>query len=403
MIHRSATLLTAIVLVLGAAAFPALAEKKYGPGVSDVEIKLGQTMPYSGPLSAVGVIGKSESAYFRMINEQGGINGRRVTFISLDDGYSLPKTLEQTRRLVEQDHVLAIIGSFGTPPNSAIQKYLNENRVPQLFIQAGASRWNDPAHFPWTIPFVNLLRSEARVFGDYLLRKNLDARIAVLYQNDDFGRDYLEGLKEKLGPQAAGMIVATASYETSDPTVDSQIVSLQASGADTLLIAAGPKFAAQAIRKAYDIGWHPTRFLASVSSSVAAVLTPAGVEKSLGVIAATSFKSVDDPQWADDPDYRAWIDFMRRYYPEGDIGDGSAFVGYANAAVFTEVLRRCGDDLTREKLIAVASHLQGVHMPSLLPGITLNTSPTDYNPMKQMRLQRFDGHRWVLFSDLIEE
>jgi branched-chain amino acid transport system substrate-binding protein len=403
MIDRSATLLSAVVLSLGLAAFPALAEKKYGPGVSDVEIKLGQTMPYSGPLSAAGVIGKSESAYFRMLNDQGGINGRRVTFISLDDGYSPPKTLEQTRRLVEQEHVLAIIGSFGTPPNTAIQKYLNANRVPQLFIEAGASRWDDPAHFPWTMPFVNLLRSEAHVFGEYVLRQNPKARIAVLYQNDDFGRDYLEGLKDKLEPQAARMIVATASYETSDPTVDSQVVALQASGADTLLIAAGPKFAAQAIRKAYDIGWRPTRFLPQVSTSVAAVLAPAGLEKSLGVISANSFKLVDDPQWADDPDYRAWIAFMRRYYPEGDTGDEFAFVGYANAVLFAEVLRRCGDDLTREHLMAVASHLQGVHMPTLLPGITLSTSPTDYNPIKQMRLARFDGHRWVLFSNVIEE
>jgi branched-chain amino acid transport system substrate-binding protein len=278
MIDRPAILLSAVVLSLGVAAFPALAEKKYGPGVSDVEIKLGQTMPYSGPLSAAGVIGKSESAYFRMLNDQGGINGRRVTFISLDDGYSPPKTLEQTRRLVEQEHVLAIIGSFGTPPNTAIQKYLNANRVPQLFIEAGASRWDDPAHFPWTMPFVNLLRSEAHVFGEYVLRQNPKARIAVLYQNDDFGRDYLEGLKDKLEPQAARMIVATASYETSDPTVDSQVVALQASGADTLLIAAGPKFAAQAIRKAYDIGWRPTRFLAQVSTSVAAVLAPRDVK-----------------------------------------------------------------------------------------------------------------------------
>jgi len=358
---------------------------------------------YSGPLSAVSVIGKSESAYFQMINERGGINGRRVNFISVDDGYSPPKTLEQTRRLVEQEDVLAIVGSFGTPTNAAAQKYLNAKQVPQLFIQAGASRWNDPAHFPWTMPLVNLLRSEARAYGHYILHANPNARISVLYQNDDFGRDYLGGLTEKLGTQAARMIVATASYEASDPTVDSQIVSFRSSGADTLLIAAGPKFAAQAIRRVFDLDWHPTRFVAQVSTSVAAVLAPAGLDKSLGVITATSFKSVGDPQWADDPDYLAYLAFMRTYYPQGDVSDAFAFVGYSNATLFTEVLRRCGDDLTRENLMAVATHLQGVRMPALLPGITLSTSPTDYNPIKQMRLQRFDGHQWVLVSDVIEE
>jgi branched-chain amino acid transport system substrate-binding protein len=393
---------TAAILCLCRAALPAEADKKYGPGVTDAEIKIGQTMPYSGPLSAVSAIGKSESAYFRKINAQGGINGRRVNFISLDDGYSPPKTLEQTRRLVEQDEVLAIVGSFGTPPNAAIQKYLNERGVPQLFIQAGASRWNDPTRFPWTMPFVNLLRSEARVYAGYILDASPGARIAVLYQNDDFGRDYLDGLKERLGGQAARMIAATASYETSDPTVDSQITTLQSSGADTLLIAAGPKFAAQAIRKAFDIGWHPTRFLAQVSSPLSA-LKPAGLDKSVGVISARSFKSVDDPQWANDPEFVTWLAFMRTYYPQGDVGDEFTFVGYANAVLFAEVLRRCDDNLTRENLMAVATHLQGVRMPGLLPGISLSTSPTDYNPLKQMRLERFDGNRWVLFTDVIDQ
>jgi len=278
MTRLSIVLATVATLCISTGVFPASAEKKFGPGVSDIEIKIGQTMPYSGPLSAASVIGKSESAYFRMINEKGGINGRRVNFISLDDGYSPPKTLEQTRRLVEQDDILAIMGSFGTPPNAAIQAYLNERGVPQLFIQAGASRWDDPAHFPWTIPFVNLLRSEARVYAGYILRINPEARIGVLYQNDDFGRDYLDGLKEKLGTQAARMIVGSASYETSDPTVDSQIVALHSSDANTLLIAAGPKFAAQAIRKVFEIGWHPTRFIAQVSASPT-VLKPAGLDK----------------------------------------------------------------------------------------------------------------------------
>jgi branched-chain amino acid transport system substrate-binding protein len=301
MIRTAEVFAVAAVLFLGTTASLASPEKKYGPGASDTEIKIGQTMPYSGPQSAVSVIGRSESAYFEMINKQGGINGRHVTFISLDDGYSPPKTLEQTRRLVELDEVLAIIGSFGTPTNAAIQKYLNERQVPQLFIQAGASRWNDPAHFPWTMPLVNLLRSEAKVYASYILSTNPGARIAVLYQNDDFGRDYVDGLKEGLGTQAASMIVAKASYEVSDPTVDTQIITLQYSGADTFLIAAGPKFAAQAIRKAFDLGWRPMRFIASVSASLA-VLKPAGLDKAAGVMTATSFKAVGDPQWANDPD-----------------------------------------------------------------------------------------------------
>jgi len=398
MIRRSVL----VMLCVGIAQSSALAEKKYGPGVSDTEIKIGQTMPYSGPLSPASTIGKAESAYFQMINDKGGIGRRRVNFISLDDGYSPAKTLEQTRRLIEHDEVLAIIGSFGTPTNAATQQYLNTRGVPQLFIQAGASRWDDPAHFPWTMPFVNLLRSEAKVYASYTLRSSPQARIAVLYQNDDFGRDYLDGLKEKLGAQAGRMVVATASYETSDATVDSQIVTLQSSGADTLLIAAGPKFAAQAIRKAFDVGWHPTIFLAEVSSSPA-VLKLAGLDKAAGIVTATSFKSVADPQWVSDPEYSEWLSFMRAYYPQGDVNDAFTLVGYSNAALFAEVLRRCGDDLTRENLMTVATHLQGVRMPSLLPGITLNTSPTDYNPLKQMRLQRFDGHRWVLFTEIIRD
>ena len=400
---RSFVVVPAILLLcVGALASSVRAQRHYSPGASDSEIKIGQTMPYSGPLSAASVIGKSEGAYFRMINEQGGINGRRVTFLSLDDGYSPPRTLEQTRRLVEQDEVLAIMGSFGTPPNTAIQRYLNTHQVPQLFIQAGAARWNDPAHFPWTMPLVNLLRSEATVYGTYILRTNPNARIAVLYQNDDFGRDYLDGLRSRLAARADQMIVATASYQTTDATVDAQIVTLQSSHADVLLVAAAGKFAAQAIREAYDIGWRPMRFIAQVASSPT-VLKPAGADAAAGVITSTSTKSIGDPQWARDPDYLAWLDFMHRYYPEGDVTDAFAFVGYSNAALFAEVLRRCGDDLTRENLMAVASHLNRVRMPALLPEISLTTSPTDYDPMKQMRLQRFDGNRWVLFSNVIEE
>jgi branched-chain amino acid transport system substrate-binding protein len=381
----------------------AAAQKKYGPGVTDSEIKIGQTMPYSGPVSAASVIGNVELAYFRMLNEQGGINGRRVSLMSLDDAFSPPKTLEQTRRLVEQEQVLGLMGSFGTPTNTAVQKYLNQRNVPQLFIQAGASRWNDPAHFPWTMPLVVLLRTEAKAFGSYILRNNPTARVAILYQNDDFGKDYVEGLKERFGGQAVERIVAIASYELLDPTVDSQIIALKASGADTLLIAASPKFAAQAIRKVFDIGWHPTRFVAQVSTSPAAVFLPAGSEKSTGVISVTATKSVSDPQWESDREYQTWLAFMRKYYADGNVSDQFTLDGYGNAVLFAEVLRRCGDDLTRVNLMRVATHLKAMSTPSLLPGVTLNTSPTDYNPLKQMRLQRFGGRQWELFDGLIEE
>jgi branched-chain amino acid transport system substrate-binding protein len=387
-------------LVLSA---PASAEKKYDPGVTDTEIKLGQTMPYSGPVSAAGVIGRAEMAYFKMLNEHGGVNGRRITFISLDDGYSPPKTVEHTRRLIEQEQVLAIMGSFGTPTNAAIQKFLTERKVPHLFIQAGSSRWNDPVHFPWTMPLVPLIRSEAKAHGAQILHSNPDARVAVLYQNDDFGKDYVGGLKERFGADAARLIVAEVSYEISEPTIDSQIVALEASGADTLVLAATPKFTAQAIRKVFDIGWHPTRYVAIVSTSPLAVLKPAGIEQSTGVIAVTDEKAVGDPQWETDREYQDWLAFMRGYYPDGDVNDQFAFVGYGNAILFAEVLRRCGDDLTRENLMLVATHLQGVRVPYLLPGVNLNTSPTDYNPIKQMRFQRFNGHRWELFGDLVGE
>jgi branched-chain amino acid transport system substrate-binding protein len=403
MIGRSTAPVFVLALFLNICIVEVHAEKKYGPGVTDSEIKIGQTMPYSGPASAASVIGKSESAYFKMVNERGGINGRSVTFISLDDNYSPPRALEQTRRLVEQDNVLAIMGSFGTATNAAIQKYLNLNHIPHLFIAASSSRWNDPGHFPWTMPLMNLSRSEALAYSRYIMEVNPNARIAVLYQNDDFGRDYLAGLTEGLGRRAAGMIVARTAYEVSDPTVDSQIISLRSSGADVFLIAASPKFAAQAIRKAFDIGWHPTRFVAQLSSSVASVLTTAGLDKSEGVISTTPFKSVGDPQWASDPEYLAWLEFMRAHYPSGDINNNFAFVGYSNAVLFAEVLRRCGDDLTRENLMEVATHLRGVRMPSLLPGISISTSPTDYDPMKEVRLMRFDGHRWVLLPDRVEK
>jgi branched-chain amino acid transport system substrate-binding protein len=387
--------------LLGLMIMEPVAAQTYGPGVTNSEIKIGQTMPYSGPLSAAGIIGRTELAYFHMINDQGGINGRRVNLISLDDGFLPPKTAEQTRRLVEQDQVLALIGSFGTPTNAAVQKYLTDRKVPQVFIQAGASRWNDPEHFPWTIPIVLLLRTEAKAHATYILHSNPTARVAILYQNDDFGKDYVNGIKERFDGQAGERIAATASYEPTDATIDSQIITLQTSGADTLLLAATPKFTSQAIRKVFDIGWHPTRFIAEVSASLA-VLEPLGSERTAGVIAVTASKAVSDPQWKADPDYQAWLTFMHKYDPDGDVTDQFTFAGYSNAVLFADVLRRCGDELTREHLMQLVTHLQEVRVPSLLPGITLNTSPTDYNPVKQLRLERFDGHRWELFGDVLQ-
>ena len=392
-----------LLLVGMVAAHAGLAEQNYGPGVTDSEIKIGQTIPYSGPLSSTSIISKTELAYFRMLNERGGVNGRRITLISLDDAFLPPKTVEQTRRLVEQEQVLALMGSFGSATNAAVQRYLTEHKVPQLFILAAASRWNDPARFPWTMALVLPVRSEGKAHADYVMHTNPKARVAVLYQDDDFGKDYLAGVREEFGTEAAARIAATATYEPTDPTVDSQIIALQASGADTLFLATTPKFTAQSIRKTFDLGWHPTRFITTISISVAAVLQPAGLERSSGVIAVAVIKSVSDPQWEDDPEYREWLAFMRKYYPEGDLTDQFTVSGYSYAALFAEVLRRCGDDLTREHLMQVATHLEGLRIPMLLPGVTLNTSPTDYNPLKQMRLQRFDGHKWELIGDLVEK
>ena len=381
----------------------AAAEKIYDPGASDSEIKIGQTMPYSGPLSSASVMAKVELAYFRRLNKQGGINGRRIALISLDDGYSPPKTVEQTRRLVEQEEVLAMMGSFGSSTNAAVQKYLTARKVPQLFLLAGSSRWNDPAHFPWTMALVPPIRNEGKAHASYVLRRNPTARIAVLYQDDDYGRDYLEGVKERFGPEAAQRIAATASYLPTDPTVDSQIITLEASGADTLFLAATPKFTAQALRKAFDLGWHPLRFITLVSTSVGGVLEPAGLERTAGVMSAATFKSVSDPQWQGDLEYRDWLAFMHEDYPEGDVSDQLAVNGYAYAALFAEILRRCGDDLTRAHLMEVATHLDAVHLPMLLPGISVNTSPTDFNPLKQIRLQRFDGREWRLLENFVEQ
>jgi branched-chain amino acid transport system substrate-binding protein len=393
------------MLVAGLAAWvaasTAVAEKKYDSGATDTEIKIGNTNPYSGPASAYGTIARSEAAYFKMINDQGGINGRKINFVSLDDAYSPPKTVEQVRRLVEQDEVLFLFQSLGTPSNTAIHKYMNAKKVPQLFVATGATKWGDPQNFPWTMGWQPNYQTEGHLYAKYLLQNKPDAKIAVIYQNDDYGKDYLKGLHDGLGSQAGKMIVREVSYEVTDPTVDSQIVTLQASGADTLFIIATPKFAAQAIRKTYDVGWKPLAFVNNVSASIAAVLEPAGLEKSVGLVTALYFKDPTDPQWANDSAMKEWQAWMKKYYPEGNLNDGFNIYGYAVARTLIQVLRQCGDDLTRENVMRQAANLKNFENPVLLPGIRINTSATDFYPIEQMQLARFDGKRWVLFGDVL--
>jgi branched-chain amino acid transport system substrate-binding protein len=392
-------ILTAAGVTLASAL--ALAAGQYGPGASDTEIKIGQTMPYSGPASAYGVIGKAETAYFAMINEQGGINGRKINLISRDDGYSPPKTVELVRKMVEEDQVLLTFNVLGTPPNTAVQAYLNDNKVPQLFVATGADKWNDPKNHPWTMGWQPSYRIEARVYGRYILKNTPNAKIAVLYQNDDFGKDYLIGLKEGLGDKADKMIVATQSYETTDPTVDSQIVSLQGSGADTLLTAATPKFASQAIRKVYDTGWKPTHFLTNVAVSVGAVIKPAGFDKSTGIISAGYLKDPTDPQWQSTPEYKEWLAWMQKYHSGGNVADSNNVYGYSAAQTMTHVLKAAGENLTRENVMKQAASIHELTLPMALPGIVLSTSATDFAPIKQMQLMKFNGETWQLFGEVL--
>jgi branched-chain amino acid transport system substrate-binding protein len=398
---RNNPILWAPALLLALAmASPAAAQKNDGPGVSDSEIKLGQTMPFSGPASAYSTIAKAEMAYFAMINDAGGINGRKITLLSLDDGYSPSKTVEQTRRLVEQENVLLDFNPLGTAANTAIQKYLNERKVPQLFVATGATKWGDPEHFPWTMGYAPTYQAEGHIFARYILEHVPDARIAVLYQNDDYGKDYLKGLKDGLGSKAASLIVKEATYEVTDPTVDSQIVSLQASGANVFYDVSGPKFAAQAIRKVYDIGWRPLHLLNSVSGSVGAVLQPAGFERAEGIITATYLKDPTDPQWQQDPAYKDWLAWMRRYYPEGDVTDAANVYGYNLAMTMVQVLKQCGGDVTRENVMRQAAHLD-FELPMLLPGVKVSTSPTQYYPIREMQLARFNGKIYERFGEVI--
>ncbi len=372
-----------------------------GPGVSHTEIKLGNTMAYSGSASSYGAIGKSDAAYFAMINDQGGVNGRKINFISRDDSNSPPKTVEMARQLVEQNQVLLLFNTLGTAPNTAIRGYLNDNKVPQLFVATGADKWNDPNHYPWTMGWQPSYRIEARIYGRYILNNLPDAKIAVLYQNDDFGKDYLVGLREGLGDKADKMIVATQSYEITDATTDSQIVSLQGSGANVLLTAAIPKYAAQTIRKIYDIGWKPTHFLSNVSVSVKAVMQPAGPEKAVDIISAYFLKDPTDPQWQDTPEYKDWLAWMKKFNSSASVTDVLNVYGYSEAQTMVAVLKASGENLTRENVMKQAASIHNLTLPMLLPGITVSTSVDDFAPIKQMQMQKFDGTTWKLFGEVI--
>ncbi len=383
------------------AASSALAgEKKYDPGATDTEIKIGQTMPYSGPASGYGTQGKAELAYWKMINAKGGINGRQVTLLSMDDAYSPPKTVEQTRKLVEQDEILADIGSLGTPTNTAIQKYLNSKQVPHILLSTGASKWNDPKSFPWSTPFYPPYVQEAQIYAKYILKELPSAKIGLLFQNDDFGKDYVRGFKAGLGAKT-DLIVKELSYEVSDPTIDSQIVNLKSAGADTILTIATPKFGAQAIRKMADLSWKPTHFIVSVMSSIGGVLQPAGLEASTGLITALATKVVGDPAWDDDPGVKEYLAFMKQWYPEGNPIDGSNQIGFTSAQFAALILKNCGDELTRENVLKQATHVKDVSLSLLLPGITVTVTPDNYSTFNTFKLARFDGKTWKFFGENI--
>ena len=375
--------------------------KNYGPGVSDNEIKLGQTMPYSGPVSALSALGKAELAYFDMLNASGGVKGRKIKLISLDDGYNPAKTVEQTRALVENENVLALFSSLGGATNGAIHKYVNDKKIPHLFIASNLMRWADPEHFPWTIQSIRApFYLEGQVYARYILRVHPKAKIAILYFHEDTAKDYLAGFKSVLGDKAASMIVSEATHDFNDPTVDSQIVTLKASGADTLLTLAGPKHAAMAIRKVYDIGWRPLQIVPFFASSIGAVLKPAGLEKSIGLISSAVAKDPSDPQWRDDPAVKDYLAWARTWYPNGDPMAWDNVVGYSKGQLMAEMLRRCDDDLTRENLLRQATHIKHLQLPMMLPGITIDLSPSDYLPIEQVQLIRFDGKQWVRFGEI---
>ncbi|UFZ01592.1 ABC transporter substrate-binding protein [Bradyrhizobium ontarionense] len=395
---RIAALATAVIALTSGGAF---AQKKYDTGATDTEIKIGNIMPYSGPASAYGVIGKTEEAYFKKINAEGGINGRKITFISYDDAYSPPKAVEQVRKLVESDEVLFVFNPLGTPSNSAIQKYLNSKKIPQLFVATGATKWNDPKNFPWTMGWQPSYQSEGRIYAKYLLKDKPGAKIGVLFQNDDFGKDYLKGLKDGLGDKAAAMIVMEESYETSEPSIDGHIVKLKASGADVFFSVTTPKFAAQAIKKLAEIDWHPTHLVVNVSASVGSVIKPAGFENAQGILSAAYAKDAADTQWDNDPGMKKFTEFLAQYYPDANKLDSSTVYGYGAAQTLVKVLQMCGDDLTRANVMKQAASLKDFTPDTLLPGVKISTSATDFAPIEQLQMQRFKGEKWELFGEAI--
>src|ERR1700704_2866999 len=393
-------IVSAAFAVLAASSSGVLAQKKYDTGATDTEIKIGNIMPYSGPASAYGVIGKTEEAYFKKINAEGGINGRKINFVTYDDGYSPPKAVEQVRKLVESDEVLLVFNSLGTASNTAIQKYLNTKKVPQLFVATGATKWNDPKDFPWTMGWQPSYQSEARIYAKFLMKEKPNAKIAIMYQNDDFGKDYLKGLKDGLGAKAS-MITAEESYEASEPTIDNHIVKLKATGAEVFISVTTPKFAAQAIKKLAEIEWKPMHIVSNVSTSVGSVIKPAGFENAQGILSAAYAKDGADAQWDNDPGMKKFFAFLEKYYPEGNKLDGAVVYGYGASQTLVKVLEMCGDDLTRANVMKQAASLKEFAPDTLLPGVKINTSATDFAPIEQLQMMRFKGEKWELFGDII--
>ena len=399
--HRRTLLAAGPLATLGALGRIGTAHAQ-APGVTATEIKIGQTQAYSGPASAYGAIGRGLVAYFKRVNDQGGIAGRKINFISVDDGYLPPKAVEQTRRLVEQEGVSFMLNSLGTPSNSAVQRYLNQKKVPQLFVSSGADKWANPKEFPWTIGWQPSYRTEAQIYAKYILQNKPDGKLAVLYQNDDFGKDYVTGLRDVLGDKYDHMLAKAVSYEVTDPTIDSQAVTLQGSGADVLVTAATPKFAAQTIRKIYDLNWKPLHLLTDVSGSVASVINPAGPERAVGIVLGGYLKEVSDPAWSDDPGMNEWRAFMKEYMPDSDVADANYAFSYGIGGTAVQMLKQCDGNFSRENILKQATNLQSLQLPTLLPGIAVSTSPTNYHPIRQLQLQRWNGARWERFGNVIE-